>query len=90
MRIHERENFGGQMMELMDECDSIMNRHHMSDCQSCNVMEGHWLMYEHPYYRGRMMYMRPGEYKSFREMGMGMGMGGMRFMSMRPIMGSYY
>src|SRR4029434_9956703 len=71
MKIYERENFGGQSMELMDDCDSIMDRHRMSDCQSCNVMDGHWLMYEQPNYRGRMMYMRPGEYRSFRDMGMG-------------------
>ncbi|KAK6309966.1 gamma-crystallin M3-like [Coregonus clupeaformis] len=88
MRIYERENFGGQMHEMMDDCDSIQERYRMSDCQSCNVMDGHWLMYEQPHYRGRQMYMRPGEYRSFREMGMGMGgmSGGMRFMSMRRIM----
>ncbi|XP_058476093.1 beta-crystallin A4-like isoform X2 [Solea solea] len=81
MRIYERENFGGQMHEMMDDCDNIMDRYRMSDCQSCNVMDGHWLMYEQPQYRGRMMYMRPGEYRSFREM----GWSGMRFMSMRRI-----
>ncbi|XP_014867855.1 PREDICTED: gamma-crystallin M3 isoform X5 [Poecilia mexicana] len=86
MRIYERENFGGQMYEMMDDCDSIMDRYRMSDCMSCHVMDGHWLMYEHPHYRGRMMYMRPGEYRSFREM----GYGGMRFMSMRRIMDSWY
>ncbi|XP_064165893.1 gamma-crystallin M3-like isoform X2 [Anguilla rostrata] len=84
MRIYERDNFGGQMMEMMDDCDSIMDRYHMSDCQSCNVMDGHWLMYEQPHYRGRMMYMRPGEYRSFRDM----GYSNMRFMSMRRIMDS--
>ncbi|XP_041699412.2 gamma-crystallin M3-like [Coregonus clupeaformis] len=88
MRIYERENFGGQMHEIMDDCDSIQVRYRMSDCQSCNVMDGHWLMYEQPHYRGRQMYMRPGEYRSFSQMGMGMGgmSGGMRFMSMRRIM----
>uniref|UniRef100_A0A3B4G6E9 Gamma-crystallin M3-like n=1 Tax=Pundamilia nyererei TaxID=303518 RepID=A0A3B4G6E9_9CICH len=65
-----------------DDCDSIMDRYRMSDCQSCHVMDGHWLMYEQAHYRGRMMYLRPGEYRSFREM----GMSGMRFMSMRRIM----
>ncbi|GAA6232850.1 gamma-crystallin M2-like [Lates japonicus] len=86
MRIYERENFGGQMYELMDDCDNIMDRYRMSNCMSCHVMDGHWLMYEQPHYRGRMMYMRPGEYRSF----MNMGMGNMRFMSMRRIMDSYY
>merc|ERR1712168_214132 len=72
MRIYERENFGGQMYDLMDDCD--------------NVMDGHWLMYEQPNYRGRMMYMRPGEYRNFSNY----GMSGMRFMSMRRIMDSWY
>ncbi|XP_029541434.1 gamma-crystallin M2-like [Oncorhynchus nerka] len=90
MRIYERENFGGQMHEMMDDCDSIMGRYRMSDCQSCNVMDGHWLMYEQPHFRGRMMYMRPGECKNFSsDIGMG-GMRGMRFMSMRRIMDSWY
>ncbi|XP_026221373.1 gamma-crystallin M2-like [Anabas testudineus] len=84
MRIYERENFGGQMYELMDDCDSIMERFHMSSCMSCHVMDGHWLMYEQPHFRGRMMYMRPGEYRSF------MNIGNMRFLSMRRIMESYY
>ena len=85
MRIYERENFGGQMHEMMDDCDSIMDRYQMNNCQSCNVMDGHWLMYEQPQYRGRMWYMRPGEYRSFREMYMGSGMSNMKFMSMRRI-----
>ncbi|XP_036429605.1 gamma-crystallin M3-like [Colossoma macropomum] len=69
MRVYEREDFSGQMHELMDDCDSLHERLRMSDCQSCQVMDGHWLMYEQPHYRGRMMYMRPGEYRSFRNLG---------------------
>ncbi|XP_062276769.1 gamma-crystallin M2-like [Scomber scombrus] len=86
MKIYERENFDGQMHELMDDCDNIMSRYSMSNCMSCNTMDGHWLMYEQPCYRGRMMYMRPGEYRNF----MNMGMNNMKFMSMRRIMDSYY
>ena len=87
MRIYERENFGGQMHEMMDDCDSIMDRYQMNNCMSCNVMDGHWLMYEQANYRGRQMYMRPGEYRNFQNMGYDRGM---RFMSMRRIMDSYY
>ncbi|TNN60280.1 Gamma-crystallin M3 [Liparis tanakae] len=81
MKIYERESFGGQSHEMMDDCDNVMDRYRMNDCQSCHVMDGHWLMYEQPQFRGKMMYMRPGEYRSFRDM----GMSGMRFMSMRRI-----
>ncbi|XP_061580475.1 gamma-crystallin M3-like [Cololabis saira] len=82
MKIFERENFQGMSHELMDDCDNIMDRYSMSDCMSANVMDGHWLMYEQPHFRGKMMYMRPGEYRSFRDM----GMSNMRFMSMKRIM----
>ncbi|KAK5920516.1 hypothetical protein CgunFtcFv8_024318 [Champsocephalus gunnari] len=86
MKIYEKENFGGQSHEMMEDCEHIMDRYRMNECQSCNVMDGHWLMYEQPQYRGKMMYMRPGEYKSFRDM----GMSNQKFMSMRRIMDSYY
>ncbi|XP_033479894.2 gamma-crystallin M3-like [Epinephelus lanceolatus] len=69
MRIYERENFGGQMHELMDDCESLQDRFLMSDMQSCSVMDGHWLMFEHPNYRGRMTYVRPGEYRGLRDTG---------------------
>ncbi|CAJ1078993.1 gamma-crystallin M3-like [Xyrichtys novacula] len=69
MRIYERENFQGQSHELMEDCDSIQERYRMSDCQSCHVMDGHWLIYDQPHFRGRMMYLRPGEYRSPREVG---------------------
>ncbi|XP_034549387.1 gamma-crystallin M3-like [Notolabrus celidotus] len=82
IRIFERENFSGQMNELMDDCDNIMERLRMSDCQSCNVMDGHWLMYEQPQFRGKMVYLRPGEHRSLREMSMSLS----RIMSMRRIM----
>uniref|UniRef100_A0A8C5HGA4 Gamma-crystallin M2-like n=1 Tax=Gouania willdenowi TaxID=441366 RepID=A0A8C5HGA4_GOUWI len=86
LRIYERENMSGQMTELMDDCDNIMDRHRMSSCMSCNVMEGNWLMYEQPHYRGRMMYMRPGEYRNLSNM----GHSSMRFMSMKRITDSCY
>ncbi|XP_029314266.1 gamma-crystallin M3-like isoform X2 [Cottoperca gobio] len=84
MRIYEKENFQGQSHELMDDCDNIQERYRMSDSQSCNVMDGHWLMYEQPQFRGKQMYLRPGEYRSMREM----GFSGMRLNSVRRIMDS--
>ncbi|XP_049584155.1 gamma-crystallin M3-like [Syngnathus scovelli] len=81
MKIFERENFSGQSHELVDDCDNIMERLRMNECMSSQVMEGHWLMFEQPHFRGKMIYLRPGEYRSFREMGMSIT----RFMSMRRI-----
>ncbi|XP_040011415.1 gamma-crystallin M3-like [Xiphias gladius] len=86
MRIYEKENFGGQMNELTEDCDNITDRLRMSNCQSCNVMEGHWLMYEQPQFRGKMMYMRPGEHRTFLNLGGSI----IRFMSMRRITDTCY
>lgn len=83
MRLYERENFAGQMHELADDCDNMMDRFRMSECQSCNVMDGHWLMFEQPNYRGRMLYLKPGEYRNLLEMGMSSTT---RFSSIRRIM----
>lgn len=69
MRLYDRHDMGGQMMELNDDCPNLMDRFHMSDFNSCNVMDGHWMMYEQPNYRGRMYYMRPGEYRRYNDWG---------------------
>ncbi|KAK7877378.1 hypothetical protein WMY93_031915 [Mugilogobius chulae] len=83
MRVYERENFGGQTHELLEDCESLQERFYMSDCQSCNVMEGHWLLFEQSNYRGRQMYVRPGEYRNLRDMGIS---NVMRISSVRRIM----
>lgn len=58
---------GGQMMELMDDCPNLMDRFRNFNFNSCNVMDGHWLLYEQPNYRGRHYYLRPGMYRSFSD-----------------------
>ncbi|XP_077473513.1 gamma-crystallin M3-like [Stigmatopora argus] len=84
IRIFERENMSGQFQELQEDCDNIMERLGMNECLSCQVMDGHWLLFEQPDFRGRMIYLRPGEFRSSREM----GMIGTRFMSMKRIVDS--
>ena len=58
---------GGEMMELMDDCPNLMERFRLSNFNSCDVMDGHWLLYEQPNYRGRHYYLTPGQYKSFSD-----------------------
>uniref|UniRef100_A0A8C7WX25 Crystallin, gamma M3 n=1 Tax=Oryzias sinensis TaxID=183150 RepID=A0A8C7WX25_9TELE len=82
--IFERENFQGQSHELVDDCDSIMDRYQISDCQSCRIIDGHWLMFEQPHHRGRMLYLSPGEYRSTKDL----GYRGMRISSVRRIVDS--
>ncbi|XP_033880732.1 gamma-crystallin S-1-like isoform X1 [Acipenser ruthenus] len=69
MRIYERPDFGGQMMEFMDDCPNVYDRFRYRDINSCNVMEGYWTFYEQPNYRGRQYFMRPGEYRRFSDWG---------------------
>ncbi|XP_061648991.1 gamma-crystallin M1-like [Phyllopteryx taeniolatus] len=81
IKIFERENLSGQSNELQEDCDNIMERFRMNDILSCQVMEGHWLMFEQPNFRGRMIYVKPGEHRSLREM----GLSGIRIISLRRI-----
>ncbi|GCB71758.1 hypothetical protein scyTo_0006060 [Scyliorhinus torazame] len=69
MRIYERPDFGGQMMEFMDDCPSVYDRFRYRDIYSCHVMDGYWIFYEHPNYRGRQYFMRPGEYRRYSDWG---------------------
>uniref|UniRef100_A0A3B5MPF7 Beta/gamma crystallin 'Greek key' domain-containing protein n=1 Tax=Xiphophorus couchianus TaxID=32473 RepID=A0A3B5MPF7_9TELE len=69
MCLYERIEFGGQMMDLMDDCPSLVDRFNIHNIFSCNVRTGNWLFYDHPQYRGKMYLIRPGEYKRFSEWG---------------------
>ncbi|XP_062907939.1 gamma-crystallin S-1-like [Mobula hypostoma] len=69
MRIYERPDFAGQMMEFMDECSSVYDRFRYHDIHSCQVMDGYWIFYEHPNYRGRQYFLRPGEYRRYSDWG---------------------
>uniref|UniRef100_A0A3B4E191 Beta/gamma crystallin 'Greek key' domain-containing protein n=1 Tax=Pygocentrus nattereri TaxID=42514 RepID=A0A3B4E191_PYGNA len=69
MQLFERMEYGGQMMDLMDDCPSLMESFHTNTIFSCKVMGGNWLFFEQPYYAGRMYLIRPGEYTRFSDWG---------------------
>ncbi|XP_048390476.1 gamma-crystallin S-1-like [Stegostoma tigrinum] len=69
MRIYERPDFGGQMMEFTDDCPSVYDHFRYHDIHSCHVMDGYWIFYEHPSYRGRQYFLRPGEYRRYTDWG---------------------
>ncbi|CAL8371591.1 unnamed protein product [Arctogadus glacialis] len=69
MRLYERIEFGGQVMDLADDCPNVVERFQKNNIFSCNVKGGHWLFYEHPHYRGKMYLIRPGVYNRFSEWG---------------------
>lgn len=69
MRLYDRANMGGKMIELAEDCPDIMDCFYTSDIHSCRVMNGQWLLYEQPNYRGRTYYLGPGEYRKFSDWG---------------------
>ncbi|XP_063788291.1 gamma-crystallin 1-like isoform X1 [Pseudophryne corroboree] len=69
LRIYEREDFRGQMMEFTEDCPIVHQQFHYHDIHSCNVLEGFWIFYEEPNFRGRQYYLRPGEYRRYADWG---------------------
>ncbi|KAM4807832.1 gamma-crystallin-3-like [Rhinophrynus dorsalis] len=69
MRIYEKGDFQGQMMEFSEDCPHVHDRFRYHDIHSCNVFDGHWMFYEEPNYRGRQYYLRPGEYRRYNDWG---------------------
>ncbi|XP_053569122.1 gamma-crystallin 1-like [Bombina bombina] len=69
MRIYEREDFKGQMMEFTEDCPHVYEQFRYHDIHSCNVFDGHWIFYEEPNYRGRQYYLKPGEYRKYNDWG---------------------
>lgn len=69
MKIFERSDFGGRAMELNEDCPDLHQRFHSGDISSANVIEGYWILHEHPNYTGRQFFLRPGEYRRHVEWG---------------------
>ncbi|XP_031438805.1 crystallin, gamma MX [Clupea harengus] len=69
IKIFERSDFGGQGMDMSEDCPDLRERLPSRNISSVNVMEGYWILHEHPNYRGRQFFLRPGEYRRFHEWG---------------------
>ncbi|XP_062390331.1 gamma-crystallin M2-like [Sardina pilchardus] len=67
LRVYERPDFQGQMMEFSDDCPSVYDRFRHREIHSCHVMDGAWVFYEHPNYRGRQYLLEKGEYRRYTE-----------------------
>uniref|UniRef100_UPI00398F0982 gamma-crystallin M2-like n=1 Tax=Pristiophorus japonicus TaxID=55135 RepID=UPI00398F0982 len=67
IRIYERPEYGGQMMEFMDDCPNVYEHFHHREVYSCNVMDGAWVFYEQPSYRGRQYLLEPREYRRYSD-----------------------
>ncbi|XP_040295732.1 gamma-crystallin 1-like [Bufo bufo] len=69
LRVYEKEDFKGQMMEFTEDCPQVYEKFRYHDIHSCNVLEGHWIFYDEPNYKGRQYYLKPGEYRRCSDWG---------------------
>uniref|UniRef100_A0AAY4BLP4 Beta/gamma crystallin 'Greek key' domain-containing protein n=1 Tax=Denticeps clupeoides TaxID=299321 RepID=A0AAY4BLP4_9TELE len=67
LRIYEKTDLGGHVMEFLDDCPCVSDRFHHRHVYSCNVMNGYWIFYEYPNFRGRQYFLKPGEYRRYRD-----------------------
>ncbi|XP_065412291.1 TBCC domain-containing protein 1 isoform X4 [Chrysemys picta bellii] len=63
IQIFEKGDFGGQMYESTEDCPSVMDEFHIREIHACKVLEGAWVFYEHPNFRGRQYLLEKGEYR---------------------------
>uniref|UniRef100_A0A3Q1G3Q1 Crystallin, gamma S3 n=1 Tax=Acanthochromis polyacanthus TaxID=80966 RepID=A0A3Q1G3Q1_9TELE len=69
IRIYERPDFSGQMLEFSDDQPNLLERWRYRDVYSAHVQDGFWVFYEHPNYRGRQYLLEKGEYRRHSEWG---------------------
>ena len=69
LRLYEREDHKGLMAELSEDCACLQDRFRLSEVRSLHVLEGCWVLYEMPNYRGRQYLLRPGDYRHYHDWG---------------------
>ncbi|XP_021024249.1 gamma-crystallin A isoform X2 [Mus caroli] len=69
IRLYERDDYRGLVSELMDDCSCIHDRFRLHEIYSMHVLEGCWILYEMPNYRGRQYLLRPGDYRRYHDWG---------------------
>ncbi|XP_006759498.1 PREDICTED: LOW QUALITY PROTEIN: gamma-crystallin C [Myotis davidii] len=67
--LYEREDHQGHMVELSEDCSCIQDRFHRAEVCSLHVLEGCWVLYEMPNYRGQHCLLRPQEYRRSHDWG---------------------
>ncbi|GLD56611.1 gamma-crystallin B-like protein [Lates japonicus] len=67
IRVYERPDFGGQMLECTEDLNNLPDRWNLREVHSAQVPDGAWVLYELPSYRGRQYLLERGEYRRFNE-----------------------
>ncbi|KAG3275104.1 gamma-crystallin A, transcript variant X2 [Ictidomys tridecemlineatus] len=69
IRLYERSDYRGLVSELTEDCSCIHNRYHLNKIYSVHVLEGCWVLYKMPNYRGQQYLLRPGDYRCYHDWG---------------------
>ncbi|XP_028995432.1 gamma-crystallin S-1-like [Betta splendens] len=69
MKVWEKPNFEGQSMDLTDNVPTFPEHWPSPNIHSCKVLEGAWVFFDHPNYRGRQYLLERGEYRRYSEWG---------------------
>ncbi|XP_003776112.3 gamma-crystallin A, partial [Pongo abelii] len=69
LRLYERDDYRGLMSELTDDCACVPELFRLPEIYSLHVLEGCWVLYEMPNYRGRQYLLRPGDYRRYHDWG---------------------
>uniref|UniRef100_W5M936 Crystallin, gamma S2 n=1 Tax=Lepisosteus oculatus TaxID=7918 RepID=W5M936_LEPOC len=62
IQLYDKGDFTGQVFEATEDCPSVLERYRTREVHSCKVLEGVWVFYENPNYRGRQYLLEKGEY----------------------------
>ncbi|XP_026108847.1 gamma-crystallin S-like isoform X1 [Carassius auratus] len=63
IQLYDKGDFAGQVYETTEDCPSMVDRFRTREVHSCKVLDGIWIFYEHPNYRGRQYLLEKGEYR---------------------------
>ncbi|XP_061430249.1 gamma-crystallin S-like [Lethenteron reissneri] len=69
LALYESEDFGGQLMELADDCPCLLERFRRREVRSVRVLDGAWVAHEEPHYKGRQYLLEKGDYRKCSEWG---------------------
>ncbi|XP_029981055.1 gamma-crystallin M2-like [Sphaeramia orbicularis] len=67
VRVYERPDFSGQMLECTEDVNNLPERWQLRDVHSANILDGAWVFHELPNFRGRQYLLERGEYRRFNE-----------------------
>ncbi|XP_053184252.1 gamma-crystallin S-like [Scomber japonicus] len=63
LKLFDRPNFDGQSLELTENMKTFQENWPRREVQSCKVLDGSWVFFEHPNFCGRQYLLEKGEYR---------------------------